>query len=84
MVVKSEVEAQFRRVAQEMGYTLAPLKDSLPLLESGLDSLSFAVIITRLEVRLGVDPFSDSENVVFPLTYGELVECYERATVQPQ
>jgi acyl carrier protein len=84
MEVRSEVEAKFRQVAQEMGYALAPLTDSLHLLESGLDSLSFAVIVARLEVSLGVDPFSESEDVVFPVTYGELVECYERAIAQPQ
>jgi acyl carrier protein len=66
-------------VAAENGKTLPPLTDDLPLFESGLDSLCLAVIVARLEDGLGVDPFSDSEDVVFPVTVGEFVRLYEHA-----
>lgn len=59
---------------------LAPLTDSLELLNSGLDSLCFAVVVARLEGSLGVDPFSASEDAVFPVTFGEFVKFYENAT----
>ncbi len=54
---------------------LAPLTDDLPLLESGLDSLGFAILVARLEDKLGADPFATGE--AFPTTLGELVAFYD-------
>jgi acyl carrier protein len=79
MSVRSEIESQFTEVAEEQGKHLAPLTEDLELLESGLDSLCFAVIVARLEGALGVDPFSESEDAVFPVTFGEFVSAYENA-----
>ncbi len=79
MLVRSKVETIILEVAAENGKTLPPLTDDLPLFESGLDSLCLAVIVARLEDGLGVDPFSDSEDVVFPVTVGEFVRLYEHA-----
>ena len=59
MSVRSEVITQFKQVAKEQDKRLAPLADDLPLLDSGLDSLCFAIIVARLEDALGIDPFSD-------------------------
>jgi hypothetical protein len=80
MDVKTEVIAQFKRVAQEQGKRLAPLKDGLALVDSGLDSLSFAIVVTRLEIALGVDPFSENEDARFPSTFGDFVTFYENAS----
>jgi hypothetical protein len=74
-----EVVAQFKRVAREQDNQLAPLTDDLPLLDSGLDSLSLAIVVTRLEISLGVDPFSVDGNVGFPVTFGEFVDFYKNA-----
>ncbi|MGC2163416.1 MAG: acyl carrier protein [Silvibacterium sp.] len=84
MNIQTEIAEQFRQVAREQGRELAPLNDQLELLDSGLDSLSFAIIVARLEGVLGVDPFSTSEDGLFPVTFGELVEFYEKASKQPQ
>jgi hypothetical protein len=46
---------------------------------TGLDSLCFAVLVTRLEDRLGIDPFSASDSVNFPVTLGDFVRVYENA-----
>lgn len=64
-------------VAREHGKILAPLNDDLVLAESGLDSLGFAVLVARLEDALGVDPFTASEEAVFPVTLGDFVKVYE-------
>jgi acyl carrier protein len=80
MTVRTEIAAQFIEVARENDKRLAPLTDDLELLESGLDSLCFAVVVARLEGSLGVDPFSASEDAVFPVTFGEFVSFYEDAT----
>jgi acyl carrier protein len=79
MSVRSTITAQFETVAAEQKRRLAPLADDLLLLESGLDSLSFAIIVARLEDTLGVDPFSTDEAIDFPVTLGDFIELYERA-----
>lgn len=52
--------------------------DDTLLLETDLDSLGFAVLVTRLEERLGYDPFSLMDEPVYPATFGEFVAVYER------
>jgi hypothetical protein len=79
MDVRSEITTKFRQVAREQGKRLAPLTDDLELLNSGLDSLSFAIIVTRLEDSLGLDPFSTSEDARFPVTLGEFISFYALA-----
>ena len=51
----------------------------LAVRDSGLDSLCFAMIVARLERELGVDPFSVSEDTLFPVTYGDFIRFYENA-----
>jgi len=84
MNVRSEIANQFSQVAREQGRALPPLTNDLELLESGLDSLSFAIIVARLEDAIGVDPFSVSEDALFPVTFGDFVELYEKTAKQPQ
>ena len=68
-------------MAREQDRELARLDDQLPLLDSGLDSLCFAILVARLDVKLGVDPFSISEDTYLPTTFGDLVKLYENAVV---
>jgi hypothetical protein len=76
--LKPVISAKFRDVASDQEKTLAPLSDDLVLLESGLDSLCFAIIVATLEDELGYDPFTESEDVFFPVTFGDFVRFYER------
>jgi acyl carrier protein len=77
MSVRSVVAAQFEQVAREQKRKLASLSDDLKLLDSGLDSLSFALIVMRLEEALGFDPFDEDADVSFPVTFGDFVKLYE-------
>jgi hypothetical protein len=77
MSVKSTVISQFEQVAVEQNRKLSRLSDDLKLLDSGLDSLSFALIVARLEDALGFDPFDVAEDAKFPVTFGEFVKLYE-------
>src|SRR5271166_5930941 len=77
--IRSEVIAQINQVAQEQDKWLVPLIDDLVLLDSGLDSLCFAVIVARLEDSLGVDPYTTAEDNDFPVTLGEFIKFYEDA-----
>jgi hypothetical protein len=79
MSVRAEVLSQFEQVAREQDKSLAPLNDDLTLMDSGLDSLCFAIIVARLEDTLGIDPLSAAEDVRFPVTLGEFVRFYENA-----
>jgi hypothetical protein len=76
MSTRAAVAAVFEKVATEQGQTLVPLTDELPLMQCGLDSLSFALVVARLEDTLGVDPFSASESVRLPVTFGDFVRLY--------
>jgi hypothetical protein len=79
MSIRSEVLNQFQKVAEEQDKQLAPLVDSLTLLDSGLDSLCLAIVVARLEDVLGLDPFSIGEDTGIPVTVGEFIEFYENA-----
>jgi acyl carrier protein len=77
--IRETILSQIRQIAQEQDKSLAPLTDDLVLLESGLDSLSFAILVAHLEDALGMDPFSTSDDVSFPVTLGQFIKFYEDA-----
>jgi acyl carrier protein len=79
MSVRATIVSQFEVVAGEQQRRLVPLTDDLKLLQSGLDSLSFAIIVARLEDELGFDPFNAAEAVEFPVTFGDFVRLYENS-----
>ena len=76
--IRDTVHSVFRKVAAEQGRTLAPLSDELPLLQCGLDSLCFAIVVATLEDSLNVDPFNADGWVDFPVTLGEFIQLYDR------
>ena len=75
--MRSAIESQIRQIAAEHGRTLAPLTDELKLLESGMDSLSLAILVMRLTDSLGADPFNSGSAIAFPVTLGDFVRVYE-------
>ena len=79
MTIQAMIFEQFEQVARDQEKPIAPLSGDLVLLESGLDSLCFAIIVAKLEDELGIDPFTASEDVYFPVTLGEFVKFYEDA-----
>lgn len=79
MSVKATIISHFEQVAGEQNKALAPLVDDLPLVDSGLDSLCFAIVVARLEDELGVDPFSTGDEIRFPVTFSDFVNSYDGA-----
>lgn len=77
MSIRLTVLSVMEEVAAEQEKKLVVLDDSSVLADSGLDSLCFAIIVARLEDALGVDPFTASEEVYFPVTLGDFVSLYE-------
>lgn len=80
MTTKSTITSERRRISAEQQIKLAPPSDGLNPLESGLDSLCFAILVARFEDSLGVDPFTDSGDITFPITPGDLVQAYENTS----
>ncbi len=79
MSARLMIISQIEQVACEQNKSIRSLSDDLELFESGLDSLCFAILVARLEDELGVDPFSDTEDLEFPVTLGEFIAAYENA-----
>lgn len=79
MSVRLTIADEMGKVAAEQSKRLTPLTDDLILLDSGLDSLCFAILVARLEDRLQCDPFTASEEVSFPVTFHDFVKFYEDA-----
>jgi acyl carrier protein len=79
MTIRLTITSQVQKIAEEQRIALPPLSDDLVLLDSGLDSLCFAILVARLEDQLGVDPFTASDDVYFPVTLGDFVKVYENA-----
>jgi acyl carrier protein len=55
------------------------INDDTVLLQSGLDSLGFAMLVAQLEEELEIDPFSQMQIAVYPRTFGEFVAIYQQA-----
>lgn len=77
--MRSIIIEQMNAVALDQDKQLATLSDDLVLLDSGLDSLGFAILVTRLEGELGFDPFTISSDAYYPVTFGDFVRFYEDA-----
>jgi acyl carrier protein len=81
MSIRLTIISEIEQIAVEQKRTIKPLVDDVVLLDLGLDSLCFAILVARLEDKLGLDPFTKSEDVYFPTTLGEFIKFYEDAAV---
>tara|TARA_R110002050_G_scaffold167701_2_gene298647 strand:- start:19429 stop:19674 length:246 start_codon:yes stop_codon:yes gene_type:complete len=54
------------------------IDDDAILLETGLDSLGFAILVALLEEELDFDPFQLMDEPVYPNTFAEFVNIYEK------
>ena len=77
----AEMQEVFTRIWQlEMGPGDLPpqLGPDTVLLETGLDSMGFAIFVSELEDVLGYDPFAIAEDItVYPQTFAEFLTFYE-------
>jgi len=84
MSIKAIVISQLEQIRTASGKPyllkdLPPLTEDLVLLDSGLDSLGVAILVTRLEDTLGFDPFTDAQMSAPPVTLGDFIRIYENA-----
>jgi hypothetical protein len=81
MSLRATILKEIETVAAQQNKTLAPLTDAIPLNDTGLDSLCFAILVARLEDITGSDPLSEAQGGQFPRTIGEFLALYEEACV---
>lgn len=82
MSVRETIVSEVERIAADNGRSLPRLTDELVLLDSGLDSLAIAILVARLEDALGIDPFTEADDVAYPVTFGDFVKFYESAALR--
>jgi len=80
MLIQNTIKEKFLEVLEQIDSELlvSDLTEDVVLLESGLDSLGFAILVATLEDELEFDPFTMMEEPVYPTTYGEFVAIYEK------
>ena len=76
--IRLKIKQTFCEVFSEHanGVELPEINEELVLLDSGLDSLGFAILVTTLEENLGFDPFDLASDAFYPQKYGEFVDFY--------
>ena len=77
--IRTAILSEIQRLAEAEETALPELRDDLVLLQSGMDSLMVAILVARLEETLGLDPFTNSEDVFYPVTLGYFIKAYEMA-----
>ncbi len=77
--LESQIIEVFQEVFREQNDGANPpeLNPDSILLETGLDSLGFAIFVVRLEETLGFDPFTLSSEAYYPRTFGDFVKFYQ-------
>ena len=78
-----QLEADLHRVftetwALEKGGVAPVLTHDSILLDTGLDSMGFAIFVSNLEDAIGYDPFSISQDPYYPQTFGDFVAFYAK------
>tara|TARA_B110001450_G_scaffold251550_1_gene271844 strand:- start:829 stop:1074 length:246 start_codon:yes stop_codon:yes gene_type:complete len=77
--MRDVILAKFNEALEQMeaGKQFSEISDEQVLLESGLDSLGFAILVAMLEEELDLDPFQLMDEPTYPSTFGEFLEIYE-------
>mgnify|MGYP002626100530 CR=1 FL=1 len=74
--LRNEVRRTIAEVARDAGREINQIEEADLLRETlGLDSLDLAVVVVRLEQKLGIDPFRVRQRSL--RTVGDLISAYE-------
>ena len=80
MKLEQQIKDAMAQVALIADCTLQnDINSDTVLLQSGLDSLGFAMLVAQLEEDLGIDPFSQLQLAIYPRTFAEFVSIYQQA-----
>ena len=80
MSIKETIVETYYEVLEQTDaeLTVDELTDEVVLLESGLSSLGFAILVATLEEKLDYDPFTLMDEPLYPSTFGEFVKIDEK------
>lgn len=68
-----------QQVAELSDCTLVePIEPDTLLLECGLDSLGYAMLVAQLEENLGFDPFTELAIDTYPSNFAEFLGIYQQ------
>jgi acyl carrier protein len=77
--LENDIRRVFAEVwALEKESPVPVLESGTILLETGLDSLGFAIFVSSLEEALGYDPFTLAEDAYYPQTFDDFVAFYDK------
>jgi acyl carrier protein len=79
----TNLEQQIRQAMQQVAelsdcQLVDPIDADTLLLECGLDSLGYAMLVAQLEEDLGFDPFTELEIDIYPSTFTEFLGIYQQ------
>lgn len=79
-MLENIIKQTYLEVLEQMGSELSVLEltNEVILLESGLDSLGFAILVATLEEKLEFDPFTMMDEPLYPTTFGDFIAIYEK------
>ena len=77
------LEVQIRQAMSQVAelsdcQLVEPIESDTLLLECGLDSLGYAMLVAQLEEDLGFDPFTELAIETYPSTFSEFLAIYHQ------
>ncbi|GAC20833.1 acyl carrier protein [Paraglaciecola arctica] len=79
----TNLEQQIKHAMQQVAdlsdcALVEPIEPTTLLLECGLDSLGYAMLVAQLEEDLGFDPFTELQIDIYPSTFAEFLAIYQQ------
>lgn len=78
MNIEQRIVTQLEKIFSEEQLPVPEFNYDTVLLNMGLDSLAFAILVVRLESELGIDPFTLSDEPIYPKTLKDFISIYEK------
>ena len=74
--VREIVLDEIRIVFEQEGVTFNEEMLTRNVMDIGVDSLTYAVLVARLQSRLGQDPYTENPNLGYPKLLGDFLNAY--------
>lgn len=68
---------QISQVFLEEGVRYSHDMLKMGVMDVGVDSMTYAILVARLESSLGFDPFTERPNLPYPTTLEDFVDAYD-------
>ncbi len=74
--IRTSVIEEIIKTFEQEGVIFNEAMLEMGVMEIGVDSLTYAVLVTRLQNKLKRDPFTDNPNLGYPKTLNEFISAY--------